>query len=83
MNVINTKLLIDWMNKTGLSYSEISRLSNISRNTIYNVCSGKTCPSIVVMQSLAKTLKMTEAIFFDVFFPELKLKNETKIKIEG
>lgn len=74
MEIINTELLISWIGQSGLNNSEISRNAKISRGTINNIISGKTCPSTPIIKSLARSLEMNEAIFIEIFFPDIPLK---------
>lgn len=74
MENINSELLSKCIYKTGLNYSAFAKISNVSRNTIYNISLGKTCPSYLVIEGLAKSLDITQEEFILIFFPNIKFK---------
>lgn len=76
MKSIDNELLSKHIYETGLSYLEIAESTKISRNTIYNVLCGQTCPSYSVMNNLANTLQLTQNDFIAIFFPEIQFKDD-------
>lgn len=78
LKVINNYMLSRYIYEKGYNNSELSRATNISRSTIENIVSGKNHPSYTVINILAETLKMTENIFLEIFFPSTNFKEDSK-----
>lgn len=76
MNFIDNELLSKYINKTELSYSELARTIQISRNTIHNILGGVTQPSLGVINCLAGSLEFTQDDFVATFFPNVQFKQE-------
>lgn len=76
MKLIDNELLFKYMEQTGLNYSDISKRTTISRNTLYNILWGRNYPSYSVMSTLADSLEFTQAEFIAIFFPKVKFKDE-------
>lgn len=76
MKIINNEVFFKYMEKSGLNYSDISKRATISRNTLYNIIWGKTCPSHPVMANLANSLEFTQDEFIAIFFPNVNFKDE-------
>lgn len=77
MKIINNELLFEYIKQTGLNYSDISKKTAISRNTLYNIMWGRNCPSYSVMTALADYLEFTQAEFIDIFFPAVNFKDKS------
>lgn len=77
MKVINNNMLSRYIYDKGYNNSELSRATNISRSTIENIISGKNHPSYTVINILAETLKMTENIFLEIFFPATNFNDDS------
>ena len=76
MELINCELFCEVIRKTGLTITQLSKDFNISRNTLYNISSGKTCPSTQVINIIAQYVKMTEKDFLTIFYPNIKFEKE-------
>lgn len=73
MGIINRELLLKFINETGVSYSELARQSDISRNTVDNMKNGSTIPSIEIINCLFNSglLNITQDDFMATFFPNI------------
>lgn len=77
MKIIDNELLSKYIKKTGLNYSQLSKQTTISRNTLYNITWGRNCPSYSVMSILADSLEFTQSDFIATFFPNVNFKDES------
>lgn len=77
MKMINSDLLLALIEETGLSYSQFSKISEVSRNTIYNIASGQSCPSIPIIQNIVNSLNMTQEEFLDIFCQNIKFRSDS------
>lgn len=82
MKVINNELLFKYMDREDLNYSDISRKTDISRGTLYNIIWGKNCPSYLVMATIANSLEFTQNEFISIFFPHVNFKEESIGQVE-
>lgn len=76
MELINCELFWEVIGGTGSTITQLSKDFNISRNTLYNISSGRTCPSIQVINMIAQSVKMTEKDFLTIFFPNIEFEKE-------
>lgn len=76
MQLINCELFWKVIGETGLTMTQLSKDFKISRNTLYNISSGRTCPSTQVISNIASAVKMTEKDFLTIFFPNITFENE-------
>lgn len=74
MGIIDNELLSKYIDETELSYSELARMIQISRNTIHNLVGGDTKPSLPIINCLASTLDFTQDDFVATFFPNIQFK---------
>lgn len=81
MKVIDNELLFKYMDQADLNYSDISRKTDISRSTLYNIIWGKNCPSYMVMSTLVDSLEFTQNEFISIFFPHLNFKEESNSQV--
>lgn len=77
MGIIDHELLSSRFKQGGFKGVELASTTNISRNTIGNVKSGRTSPSLFVTASLGEALGLTLTEFMAIFFPDIKLKEES------
>ena len=76
MELIDYNLLTETIENKGLTFTQLSKDSDVCRNTIYNVSSGRNYPSIPVINSIVEVIEMTEQDFLQIFFPTMKFKKE-------
>lgn len=76
MNFIDSKLLLEYLEKSGYDLSTLARTSEINRGTIYNLLLEKNLPSYFVLNQLIKCLKLTEEDFIKLFFPNAEFKRD-------
>lgn len=77
VRVINNELLTKYIHQTGLNYKDLAAKLDISRNTIYNVMVGSTCPSAEIIHIFGSSLEFTQDDFVATFYPEIQFKEET------
>lgn len=76
MKFVDNKMFFDYVEETGLSYSEISEKTMISRNTLYNILWNRNYPSYSVLTTLADFLEFTQEEFIAIFFSKVKFKDD-------
>lgn len=74
---INGELLTKHIHDKGFTMKELAEVSQISRNTIYNISAGKHKPSYLVMQDLVTILDLSQKDFILTFFPKVDFKEES------
>lgn len=77
MKAVNGKLLTKHIHDKGFTMKGLAEVSQISRNTIYNISAGKHKPSYLVMQDLVTILDLSQRDFILTFFPKVEYKEES------
>lgn len=73
---VNTELLKKRFEQSPLNYSDLARMTGLSRSTIYNVIFGETTPTLYVMSRLSIALELSKDDIIAIFHPYIKFEKE-------